>query len=40
LISDVRKSAKTESYEKHELKSQPGFITGGTLMKHQLEALK
>ncbi|KAG2202459.1 hypothetical protein INT47_013075 [Mucor saturninus] len=39
LISDVRKSAKTESYEKHEIKSQPGFITGGTLMKHQLEAL-
>lgn len=40
LISEVRKLAKSESYEKHELKFQPDFIKGGTLMKHQLEALK
>jgi hypothetical protein len=40
LISDVRTIAKTENYEKHEYKTQPDFIRGGTLMNHQLEALK
>lgn len=40
LISDVRTMAVKEGYEKHEFKSQPDFITGGILMKHQLEALK
>jgi hypothetical protein len=40
LIADVRKLANAESYELHELKTQLKYITGGTLMKHQLEALK
>lgn len=40
LIKNVRRMAMKEGYEKHEFKSQPDFITGGTLMKHQLEALK
>lgn len=40
LINQVRSKATSESYEKHELKKQPKFIAGGTLMKHQMEALK
>jgi hypothetical protein len=40
LIADVRNVATKEKYEKHEYKSQPEFITGGKLMKHQLDALK
>lgn len=40
LISNVRSAATTESYESRELKTQPDFIRSGTLMKHQLEALK
>lgn len=40
LIENVRRMAMKEGYEKHEFKSQPDFMTGGTLMKHQLEALK
>ncbi|KAG1383340.1 hypothetical protein G6F61_001447 [Rhizopus arrhizus] len=39
LIADVRKLANAERYELHELKTQLKYITGGTLMKHQLEAL-
>jgi hypothetical protein len=40
LIANVRSAATSESYKSRELKAQPDFIKGGTLMKHQLEALK
>lgn len=40
LIKEVRERAQAENYEKHELKAQPGYINGGKLMKHQMEALK
>lgn len=40
LISQVRSKAKTEGYSSHELKVQPKFVEGGTLMGHQMEALK
>lgn len=40
LIQNVRSVAVKENYQKHELKTQPRYIQGGTLMKHQLDALK
>ncbi|CEI86117.1 hypothetical protein RMCBS344292_00562 [Rhizopus microsporus] len=40
LIADIRKLANAEKYESHEIKTQPKYINGGTLMPHQLEALK
>lgn len=40
LIADIRKLANAEKYESHEIKVQPKYINGGTLMPHQLEALK
>jgi hypothetical protein len=40
LVAQVRSKARAENYEKHELKVQPKFITGGQMMKHQMEALK
>lgn len=40
LIANVRSAATTSSYELRELKTQPDFLKGGTLMKHQMEALK
>ncbi|KAI8640052.1 P-loop containing nucleoside triphosphate hydrolase protein [Parasitella parasitica] len=39
LVANVRSAATLESYESRELKMQPDFIKGGTLMKHQIEAL-
>ncbi|KAI9009404.1 P-loop containing nucleoside triphosphate hydrolase protein [Phycomyces nitens] len=38
-IEEVRAVATRESYAKHELKKQPDFIKGGTLMPHQLDGL-
>ncbi|KAI9258728.1 P-loop containing nucleoside triphosphate hydrolase protein [Phascolomyces articulosus] len=35
----VRKLATQENYGKHELKQQPDFVRGGTLMPHQLDGL-
>jgi hypothetical protein len=40
LVQNVRQVAVQESYQKHELKTQPSYIQGGTLMKHQMDALK
>ncbi|KAI8085910.1 P-loop containing nucleoside triphosphate hydrolase protein [Gilbertella persicaria] len=39
LIESVRAAATAESYQRHEIKEQPDFVKGGTLMKHQMEAL-
>ncbi|CEP07576.1 hypothetical protein [Parasitella parasitica] len=39
LIANVRSAATSESYDSREMKAQPDFIKGGTLMKHQIEAL-
>ncbi|RCI02455.1 hypothetical protein CU098_001572, partial [Rhizopus stolonifer] len=39
LIESVRVAATAESYQRHEIKEQPDFVKGGTLMKHQMEAL-
>ncbi|KAL7319394.1 hypothetical protein PS15m_002531 [Mucor circinelloides] len=39
LIANVRSAATNSSYESRELKAQPDFLKGGTLMKHQMEAL-
>ncbi|KAK4515941.1 40S ribosomal protein S21 [Mucor velutinosus] len=39
LIANVRSAATKTSYESRELKAQPDFLKGGTLMKHQMEAL-
>ncbi|KAL0138902.1 hypothetical protein V8B55DRAFT_1448945 [Mucor lusitanicus] len=39
LIANVRSAATKTSYQSRELKAQPDFLKGGTLMKHQMEAL-
>lgn len=39
-IEEVREVATAESYERHELKKQPDFVTGGELFPHQLDGLK
>ncbi|KAI8381211.1 uncharacterized protein BYT42DRAFT_644051 [Radiomyces spectabilis] len=38
-VAEVKTVATKEAYAKHELKKQPDFITGGTLMPHQLDGL-
>ncbi|KAI9322475.1 P-loop containing nucleoside triphosphate hydrolase protein [Dichotomocladium elegans] len=38
-VEDVRLAASRENYSKHEIKKQPDFIAGGTLMPHQLDGL-
>ncbi|KAI9316427.1 P-loop containing nucleoside triphosphate hydrolase protein, partial [Dichotomocladium elegans] len=39
LVMDVRKASRAEDYSKREMKKQPSFITGGTLMPHQMDGL-
>ena len=39
-VNLVRGLATKENYGRHELRQQPDFIRGGTLMPHQLDGLK
>lgn len=39
-VEEVRYAATRENYSQHEIKQQPNFIAGGTLLEHQLDGLK